>query len=139
MSGTAFTPQALARWRANPIELNIETCLIDPESGRPIKLLDSERLFLLYAFILGADGRLLYSEWLYPARRSPVRRRSRPSSDTLLLLFGGHRPEGISAANDYEQATSRVLEQVKRIIRGFPIIAARGQEPPLTRSSSLTL
>jgi len=41
--------QSLAYWRAHPIEF-IETCLFDPETGRPFELLPAERAFLEHAF-----------------------------------------------------------------------------------------
>jgi hypothetical protein len=45
---------ALARWRADPASF-IE-CLIDPETGKPFRLLPAERAFLRHATPIGATA-----------------------------------------------------------------------------------
>ena len=122
-----FTPQAMKRWRADPV-LFIEEVLINPEDGKPFKLLDSEREFLKHAFKLKPNGRLLYPEMIYACpKKSGKTTWAAVFMITLLLLYGGQRPEGISAANDEEQATSRVLEQIKRIVEASPALAAEAR------------
>ena len=77
---TALDHRALKRWRADPIAF-VEEVLIDPESGKPFKLLPAERSFLKPAFTTRPDGRLLYPEQVYcGAEEERQNRRSAASS-----------------------------------------------------------
>jgi phage terminase large subunit-like protein len=114
--------RSLSYWRAHPIEF-IESCLFDPESGAPFRLLPAEREFLQHAFKIGPDGRLVYREWLYSCpRKSGKTTFEALIVITMVLLFGGAYPEAICCANDQEQAQSRVFEIIKRIIAASPLL-----------------
>jgi hypothetical protein len=114
--------RSLPYWRAHPIEF-IESCLYDPESGRPFRLLAAERAFLEHAFKIGADGRLVYREWLYSCpRKSGKTTFEALIVITMVLLYGGAYPEAICCANDQEQAQSRVFEIIKRILAASPLL-----------------
>jgi hypothetical protein len=80
--------------------------LIDPETGKPLILLDAERRFLAHAFQLGDDGR---------------------HGLTTTLLFGGPYPEATICANDFEQARGRVFEMMKRIVESSPLLRTEAQ------------
>jgi phage terminase large subunit-like protein len=122
MSTVALDETSLDYWRANPAEF-IEMFLIDPETGRPFKLLAAEREFLKYALMLGSDGRLLYSEMLFGAiKKSGKTGFGALFMITVLLLFGGRYAEGYAIANDLEQAQSRVFELCRRIIEASPLL-----------------
>ena len=110
----------LARWRSNPIEF-IETCLVDPETNKPFVLLPAEREFLQHAFKTDVDGRMLYPELLYACpKKSGKTTFAALFLITILLLWGPRYAEGYVAANDLEQASSRVYEMCRRIIAASP-------------------
>jgi phage terminase large subunit-like protein len=112
----------LKAWRADPVRF-IEQALVDPETGKPFKLLDAERAFLKHAFTTDADGRLIYTEQLYSApKKSDKTGFAALHQLTTLLLFGGRHAEGYCVANDLEQAQSRVFEAAKRIIEASPLL-----------------
>jgi hypothetical protein len=101
-------------WRADPIEF-IETVLYDPETGKPFVLLPAERDFLRHAFQLDADGRLLYPEQGYAApKKSGKTGFAALHGLTTVLLFGGYFGECYCLANDFEQASSRVFQAIRR-------------------------
>jgi phage terminase large subunit-like protein len=114
---------ALSHWRSNPIEF-IETCLHDPETGRPFVLLAAERDFLGHAFTRDADGRLLYPEMVYSApKKSGKTTLQAIFIITVVLLYGGRFGEGLCCANDLEQSLGRVFLMITRIIRASPMLA----------------
>ena len=59
--------RSLARWRRNPVSW-IETHLVDPETGKPFKLLEAEKQFIRLALAVGPDeiavGSSLYGKRL---------------------------------------------------------------------------
>jgi phage terminase large subunit-like protein len=113
---------ALRRWRQRPVSF-VEQVLCDPETGRPFVLLPAERDFLSYAFKLDVNGRLLFTELLYSApKKSGKTTLAAIVVLVVVLLYGGRYGEAISAANDYEQAVSRVVQQIKRIIECSPLL-----------------
>ena len=115
------------RWRANPIEF-IETVLCDPETGQPFVLLDAEREFLAHAFTLAADGRLLYPEQVFGAiKKSGKTGFAALHMLTTMLLFGGSFAEGYVLANDFEQASGRVFQAIKRIVEASPLLRAEAR------------
>jgi phage terminase large subunit-like protein len=119
--------QSLTYYRARPIEF-IETCLFDPETGRPFVLLPAERAFLEHAFKIGANGKLLYNEWVYSCpKKSGKTTFAALIIITMVLLFGGCFPEAFALANDQEQAQSRVFEFIKRIILASPLLRNEAQ------------
>ena len=115
------------RWRANPIEF-IETVLCDPETGQPFVLLDAEREFLAHSFTLAADGRLLYPEQVFGAiKKSGKTGFAALHMLTTMLLFGGSFAEGYVLANDFEQASGRVFQAIKRIVEASPLLRAEAR------------
>ena len=64
MAKTTINARSLARWRRNPAKF-VEEVLIDPETGKPFKLLPAERAFIKLAFKTDKKGRLLYPELIY--------------------------------------------------------------------------
>jgi phage terminase large subunit-like protein len=122
-----FDRAALRRYRADPV-LFIEQILIDPESGCPFVLLPAERSFLAHAFKTGPDGRLLYPELLFAApKKSGKTTLSAIVTLTMVILYGGRFAEAICCANDYEQAASRVFQQIRRIVECSPLLRAEAK------------
>jgi phage terminase large subunit-like protein len=122
----AISVDAAAVWRADPIQF-VEQVLVDPETGKPFKLLDAERAFLTHAFTTDTDGRLVYSEQVFSApKKSGKTGFAALHLLTTLLLFGPRHAEGYCVANDLEQAQSRVFEAVKRIVEASPLLRRRG-------------
>lgn len=110
----------LKRWRRR-LSSFIEEVLVDPETGKPFQLLDAERSFLAHAFETGADGRLKYPEQIFAApKKSGKTGFAALHMLTTTLLFGGRHAEAYCAANDLEQATSRVFESSRRIVEASP-------------------
>jgi hypothetical protein len=107
----------LARWRANPIGF-IQQVLINPETKKPFVLLEAERAFLMYAFVTGPDGRLLYPEQVYACpKKSGKTTFAAIYVIIVVLLYGGAYAEAICAANDYEQSVGRVFAAIRRTMR----------------------
>jgi hypothetical protein len=122
MTVETLNAAAIEHWRANPADF-IESVLVDPETNQPFKLLPAERIFLLYALALAADGRLLYPEMVYGAiKKSGKTGFAALFMITLLLLFGPRHAEGYCAANDLDQAQGRVFEACRRIIEASPLL-----------------
>ncbi len=119
---TALDHKVLKRWRADPAEF-IEHVLHDPETKRPFRLLDAERVFLDHAFILDDNGRLLYPELIYACpKKSGKTTYAGIVALTLILLHGGSYPEATICANDYDQSVARVFTMVKRIVECSPLL-----------------
>ena len=126
----------LKRWRANPTSF-IETVLCDPETGKTFKLLDAERDFLKHAFQLDADGHLLYPEQVFGApKKSGKTGFAALHMLTTILLFGGRFAEAYALANDQEQATSRVFQAIKRIVKASPLLRRGAEITEATKSAS---
>jgi phage terminase large subunit-like protein len=127
MPDTLASSSALKRWRAGPAAF-VEEMLVNPETGEPFTLLPCEREFMTHAFVTGDDGRLLYSEWLYAApKKSGKTTFAAILTITVIVLYGGRFAEGVIAANDFEQAHSRVHQQVRRIIEASPLLTPEAQ------------
>ena len=114
--------RSLARWRRNPVSW-IETHLVDPETGKPFKLLEAEKQFIRLALAVGPDERLLYPEMVFGA----IKKSGKTGFAALivlvvLLLFGGPYAEAYVAANDFEQAQCRVFEMIRRIVEASPLL-----------------
>jgi phage terminase large subunit-like protein len=119
-----LTTASLARWRADPISF-IETILRDPESGEAFVLSGAERWFLKFAFTLDDNGRLKFPEMCFGAiKKSGKTTLAAIIMLVMVLLHGGRFAEGYCAANDLEQAVSRVFIMVKRIIEASPLLRA---------------
>jgi Phage Terminase len=112
--------ETIDRWRADPCAF-VEEALADPETGAAYKLLPAERAFLEHAFQTDADGRLKYPEQVYACpKKSGKTVFAAMHALTLTLLHGGRFPEAIAVANDWEQATGRVFEAVRKIVECSP-------------------
>ena len=121
---TALDRKALKRYRADPCAF-IEECLINPETGKPFVLLPAEREFIAFAFQTDERGRLLYPELVYACpKKSGKTGFAAMLTLTMLLLYGGSRPEAITAANDYEQSVARVFATIKAIVECSPLLRA---------------
>ncbi len=122
-----ITAAELVRWRREPCTF-IEEELHDPETGKPFKLLDAERDFLAHAFKTDDAGKLLYPEQVYAApKKSGKTGFAGLHVLTTTLLFGGRFAEAICAANDLEQASSRVFQAIKRIVECSPLLAPEAE------------
>ena len=75
MNGVALDGTTLSRWRSDPLSFITEV-LFDPETGKPFTLLEAEREFMTRAFMLDADGRLMFPELVYARQRRAARRRA---------------------------------------------------------------
>jgi hypothetical protein len=119
----AISQTTFKRWQCNPADF-VEEALIDPEIGKPFRLLAAERTFLDYAYRLDADGRLLFPEQVYAApKKSGKTAFAAIHTLTTVLLFGGKYAEGYAVANDLEQAQGRVYQAVRRIVESSPLLA----------------
>jgi hypothetical protein len=123
----ALDDTAIARWRSDPAAF-IETCLVNPETNKPFELLDAEREFLRYALRTDSDGRLIYTDLIYGAiKKTGKTGFAALFTITLLLLFGDRYAEAYCAANDLEQAQSRVFEMIKRIVECSPLLRSEAK------------
>ena len=112
----------IERWRHNPTRF-IEQHLVDPETDQPFQLLEAERTFLKHAFKLNDDGRLKYPDQAYCCpKKSGKTAFGALHLLTTILLFSPRHGEGYCIANDLEQASSRVFEQVRRIVEASPML-----------------
>src|SRR5258708_19445018 len=113
----------------------IESTLVNPETGDYFVLTDVERAFLRYAFELTPDGRLAHPELLFSAPKKS----GKTGFAAMILIYvvvalGGPFAEGIVAANDYEQARSRVFEAAARIAKPSPLLP----HPPSIKPPQIT-
>ena len=119
---TRSDPRSLLRWRRSPVTF-IERHLVNPETGKPFKLLDAEKQFLKLALAIGSDGRLLYPDMVFGA----IKKSGKTGFAALvvlvvLLLFGGPYAEAYCVANDYQQAQDRVFAVCSRIVEASPLL-----------------
>ena len=113
---------ALERWRQNPVSF-IEEVLRDPETGQPFQLFDAQRQFFEHAWKLTEDGRALYTEQCFAAPKKSAKTGTAALHVlTSTCLYGGRFAEAYCAANDFEQAASRVFQQIKRIVEASPYL-----------------
>jgi hypothetical protein len=99
----------------------INAVLRNPETGQPFELLPAEIAFLEHAFELEADGSARYPELVYSApKKSGKTAWAAILTLVIVLLFGGNDPEGIVAANDLEQSSTRVFSAIKKIVKASP-------------------
>jgi phage terminase large subunit-like protein len=113
----------LQRWRSSPVSF-VEEVLHDPETGKPFVLLEAERIFMRHAFTLDDDGRLLYPELVYGApKKSGKTTLAGIIVIVMVLLRNDARfGEAYCAANDFDQAASRVFMMIKRIVAVSPLL-----------------
>ena len=72
-----------------------------------------------------ASGRMIYPDLVFSApKKSGKTTLSAIFTLTMVILYGGRFAEAICCANDYEQAASRVFQQIRRIIECSPVLAA---------------
>jgi hypothetical protein len=113
---------ALARYRANPDQY-VGEVLVSPYTGEPYRLNDVERQFILHAFKLDADGRLLYPLLVYGAiKKSRKTELAALIVITMIVLFGGKYAEAFIVANDRAQAIDRCFTACVRILEASPLL-----------------
>jgi hypothetical protein len=101
----------------------INAVLRNPETRQPFELLPAELAFLQRCFELNDDGSARYPELLYCApKKSGKSTFGAILVLVIVLLFGGHDAEANIAANDFDQAQSRVFAMIKKIIRASPAL-----------------
>ncbi len=113
----------LATWKRDPVAFVCEV-LRDPETGKPFVLYPAQIQFLREALTLTPEGRLPYPELLYGA----IKKSGKTATAAMAMLYvivalGGPFAEGYCAANDFEQAQSRVFQAIVRIIEASPLLA----------------
>jgi hypothetical protein len=114
--------RTLKRYRAEPVAFITEV-LRNPETGRPFELLPAEIEFLRHALRTGTNGRLQCPQLIFACpKKSGKTVFGAIFMITVIMLFGSRYAEGYSAANDFEQAQSRVFEMCKRIIEASPLL-----------------
>ena len=119
---TTKAAPSLSRWQRDPCAF-IEEVLINPETGKPFKLLPAERDFLEHSFKTDSTGRLLYPEQVYAApKKSGKTGFAAMHMLCTVLLYGGRFAEGYALANDLEQAQSRVFQAISRIVESSPLL-----------------
>ena len=122
MSDPPTTDDRLASWRADPARF-IETVLHDPETNKPFRLLDAQRLFFAHAWQRDDSGRLKYPEQVVGMpKKSGKSATAGMHVLTTVLLFGGKYAEGYALANDQEQAQGRVFQAIRRIVECSPLL-----------------
>jgi Terminase large subunit, ATPase domain len=119
--------RTLKRYRAEPTAFITEV-LRNPETGQPFVLLPAEIEFLKHALRTGPNGRLLYPQLIYACpKKSGKTVFGAIFIITLIVLLGSRYAEAYSAANDYEQAQSRVFEMCRRIIEASPLLRSEAE------------
>ena len=90
---------------------------------QPFTLLPAEREFMTRAFMLDADGRLLFPESVTAPKQSGKTTLAALIVLTMVLLRNDARSgEGLLAANDFDQAASRVFMVIRRIVAVSPLL-----------------
>ncbi len=109
------------RWRADPVSF-IES-LIDPETGKPFRLLEAEVTFLEHALQLDEHGRLKHPELVFAAiKKSGKTAFAAMITLYVVLVLGGPYAEGYVLANDLEQSVGRVFTAIRRIVEMSPLL-----------------
>jgi phage terminase large subunit-like protein len=120
---TVLDANTLQRWKNDPITF-VSEVLHDPETSKPFVLLPAEIAFMTRAFMLGDDGRLLYPELVYGAPKKSGKTTLAAIVVLVMVLLRNDAlyAEGLCAANDYDQAASRVFMMIKRIVTVSPLL-----------------
>ena len=123
MIDVALDGTTLQRWRASPISF-VEEVLHDPETGKPFVLLRAEVAFMQHAFALDDDGRLTYPEQCYGAPKKSGKTSLAAMIVLVMVLLRNDARfgEGLLAANDFDQAASRVFMVIRRIVAVSPLL-----------------
>ena len=123
MIDVALDGTTLQRWRASPISF-VEEVLHDPETGKPFVLLPAEVAFMQHAFALDDDGRLKYPEQCYGAPKKSGKTSLAAMIVLVMVLLRNDARfgEGLLAANDFDQAASRVFMVIRRIVAVSPLL-----------------
>lgn len=122
MSDKQARAAKLAYWRNHPLAF-MRDCLRDPESGAPFALYPEEAAFVRRAFTPTSDGRLPYRELLFSApKKSGKTTLAAMCVLYVIVCLGGGYAEALCAANDFEQASSRVFAGIVRIIGASPLL-----------------
>lgn len=98
--------------------------LVNHKTGERFVLTKAEKRFLRRAFTLTPSGRLKFPELIYSAPKKT----GKTTFAAMIVLYvvcvlGGKFAEAIVCANDAEQATSRVFEAIKQIVKKTPLLA----------------
>jgi hypothetical protein len=122
MTAVTLNAAAIKRYRKNPDSF-VDECLINPETGRPFDLYESERVFLRCAFQLNKNGRLLFPLLMFCAiKKSGKTVFGAIFVLVLMVLFAERFAEAFCCANDLEQSKSRVFEMCVRIVKASPLL-----------------
>jgi phage terminase large subunit-like protein len=112
----------IGRLKRDPIAF-IREVLIDPETGKPFELYPAQEVFLREALTVKA-GRLRYPELVYAApKKSGKTATAAMAALYVAVCIGGSYGEIYCAANDFEQAQSRVFQAIGRIIEASPLLS----------------
>lgn len=112
----------LTRWQADPVAF-VEEVLHDPETGKPFRLYEAQKVFLRHAVTLTPEGRLLYPEQLWAApKKSGKTAFAAMIKIYFVYILGGRFAEGYCCANDFEQSAGRVFQAACRIIEASPLL-----------------
>ena len=122
MTAVTLNAATIRRYRKNPDSF-VDECLINPETGRPFDLYESERVFLRCAFQLNKNGRLLFPLLMFCAiKKSGKTVFGAIFVICLMVLFAERFAEAFYCANDMEQSKSRVFEMCVRIVKASPLL-----------------
>jgi hypothetical protein len=112
----------LVRLARDPVAF-VEEVLVNPESGQRFELYDAQRVFLREALTPTPDGRLPFSEVLFSGpKKSGKTTVAQWCGLYVIVALAGRYGEAVVAANDFEQAQSRVFQGMARIIEASPLL-----------------
>jgi hypothetical protein len=100
----------------------ITEVLRNPETEKPYDLFPAQTDFLRPGFTLTPEGRFPFPEMCFGAIKKSGKTTTAAMAAIYALVVGGPFAEVIIAANDYEQAQSRVFQQTVRIIEASPLL-----------------
>lgn len=114
------TVNNIERWKADPVTF-IEEVLVDPSTGKHIRLYHEEKVYIRIAFTFNPDGTLKYPELLFSApKKSGKTGFAAMFVLYIVIVWGGPYAEAVLYANDLEQSTSRVFAACCKIIKTSP-------------------
>jgi phage terminase large subunit-like protein len=113
----------IERWRTDPIAF-ITDVLVNPETGAPFMLYESQQIFLKKAFELTRDGRMRHTELVF----SSSKKSGKTGLAAMMCIFtavalAGNNGEIYCLANDLEQSQSRVFRAVVQILQASPLLS----------------
>lgn len=113
----------------------VRDVLRNPETGAPFELFPRQERFLLEAFRLTPEGRLLYPEQVvgWP-KKSGKTATAGMSLLYAICVLGGQYAEGYCCANDLEQSQGRVFQAAARMVEASPMLR-KNLARPITRDA----